>query len=89
MGSELFSQTNTTPAIAPSLTRIIHVPLCTADLSLLTRVRAFFLLYAFIYYITILRTGSGYVGWSARLGLEPLSFREEQNYQVLSRQVTL
>jgi hypothetical protein len=34
-----------TPAKAPPLTRIIRVPLCTADLSPLTRVRAFFLFY--------------------------------------------
>jgi hypothetical protein len=34
-----------TPAKAPPLTRIIHVPPCTADLSPQTRVRAFFLLY--------------------------------------------
>jgi hypothetical protein len=32
-----------TPAKAPPLTRIIHFPLCTADLSPQTRVRAFFL----------------------------------------------
>jgi hypothetical protein len=34
-----------TPAKAPPLTRIIHVPPCTVDLSPQTRVRAFFLLY--------------------------------------------
>jgi hypothetical protein len=35
----------TTPAKAPPLSKIIHVPPCTADLSLQARVKAFFLLY--------------------------------------------
>jgi hypothetical protein len=39
------NQVEPIPAKAPPLSRIVHVPPCTADLSLQTRGKAFFLLY--------------------------------------------